>query len=437
MHRATPWIDYHARMRLAIEAYGSTDPGKTRKRNEDYFVMDEGQGIYAVCDGMGGHAAGDEASRTAGESLRVYLTTHREPVERLAKDGSDESKLEAQTLVALAMQKACADVWDIQEKNPEKRGMGSTMVCLVRAGNRLVLGHAGDSRVYLLRQGKVYRLTEDHTLAAAQVRQGFMTQEQADASEFKNVLLRAIGSQPSVQVDTLLLDLIADDLLLLCSDGLHGYLNEDEIPALLAGVPPSDLPQKLIDFANESGGADNITALVIKCAGEPRESLPVSARIDAIRKLPLFRHLSYKETVAVLAIAEARSMKPNEEVVREGTPGDKMYVLSTGQVEVERGGAIIAHLSAGGFFGEMSLVDDMPRSATVRTTEPTELLVLEKKDMLALMQRDPVLGLKIAFCLAQALSSRLRNTNADLITIIEQDDRIPSTEPVPFTSGEG
>src|SRR5439155_22224170 len=87
-------------------------------------------------------------------------------------------------------------------------------------------------------------------------------------------------------------------------------------------------------------------------AGEPRESLPVSARIDAIRKLPLFRHLSYKETVAVLAIAEARTLAANAEVVREGTPGDQMYVLSSGQVSVERGGAVIAHLGAGGLFGE-------------------------------------------------------------------------------------
>lgn len=423
-------------MRLAIEGFGSTDPGQKRKRNEDYMVLDEAQGIYIVCDGMGGHAAGDEASRIAGEAVKAYISGNRKALDEFARVDNDETKLGAQKLVVDAMQKACADVWEIQDKNPEKRGMGSTMVCVVRAGNKLVLGHAGDSRVYLLRQGKVYRLTEDHTLAAAQVRQGFMTQEQADASEFKNVLLRAIGAQPSVQVDTLLLDLIADDMLLLCSDGLHGYLRDEEIPTLLVGSAAKGVPQKLIDLANERGGADNITALVLKCVGEARESLPVSARIDAIRRLPLFRHLSYKETVSVLAIAEARTMSPNSEVVKEGTPGDQMYVLSSGQVSVERNGAVIAHLGAGGFFGEMSLVDDMPRSATVRTMEPTELLVLEKKDMLALMQRDPVLGLKIAFCLAQALSSRLRDTNAELITIIEQDDRVPSTEPVPFTRGE-
>jgi serine/threonine protein phosphatase PrpC len=423
-------------MRFAIEAHGATDPGRKRKRNEDFFVVDEAQGVFIVCDGMGGHAAGDEASHLAAETVRTFVSEHRAPLDRLARDDSEQARLHAQQLVVDAMQKACSAVWEAQEKDPAKRGMGSTMVCLLRAGARLVLGHVGDSRVYLLRGGRVYRLTDDHTLTAAQVRQGFLTQEQADASELKHVLIRAIGAQPSVQVDTLLLDMIAEDLLLLCTDGLHGYLDDEEMPALLVSRAPRDLPARLIELANERGGSDNITALVLKCTGQAGETLPVTARIDAIRRLPLFRHLSYKETVSVLAIAEARALEPNVEVVREGAAGDEMFVLSSGRVTVERNGATIAELGAGGFFGEMSLVDDMPRSATVRTLERSELLVLEKKDMIALMQREPVLGLKIAFCLAQALSARLRSTNAEIVTIVEQDERIPSTEPVPFRSGD-
>src|SRR5262249_32047263 len=148
----------------------------------------------------------------------------------------------------------------------------------------------------------------------------------------KNVLLRAIGAQPSVQVDTLLLDMIAEDILLLCTDGLHGYFEDNELQPMLLSRPLAALPERLIAHANDRGGADNITAVVRKVVGQAEQTLPVSARIDAIRSLPLFRHLSYKETVSVLAIAEARALDGNVEVVREGTSGDQMFVLSSGRV---------------------------------------------------------------------------------------------------------
>lgn len=424
-------------MRVTLDAHGATDPGKTRTRNEDYFVVDSDAGVYVVCDGMGGHAAGDEASRLAAETFHAEIAAHRAPLDRLATDPSEEARIAAQQLVVDSIERACGVVWAAQEADPQKRGMGSTMVCLVRAGARMVLGHVGDSHVYLLRAGKVYRLTEDHTLAEAQVKQGFVTREAAEHSDFKNVLLRAVGAQPNVQVDTLLMDLVAGDLILLCSDGLHGYLEDDELPALLESAPARELPAHLIALANERGGSDNITALVIEASGEVTETLPVSARIEAVRGLPLFRHLSYKEAVSLLAIAQARTIAAGTVIVREGSQDREMYVVSSGRVAVERGGSLIAELGPGGVFGEMSLVDDMPRSATVKALDPTELVVLTQKDMRGLMQRDPVVGLKIVFCLAQELSVRLRHTNAELELLIGQDvERVPSTEPVPFTRGE-
>lgn len=425
-------------MRLTVEAHGATDPGKTRKRNEDYYVIDPQAGVYVVCDGMGGHAAGDEASRLAAETFRAEIAAHREPLERLRADPSDEARIAAQQVVVDAIERACEVVWQAQEADPQKRGMGSTMVALVRAGGRMVLGHVGDSRVYLVRQGRVYRLTEDHTLAEAQVKQGFITRDAAEQSDFRNVLLRAVGAQQNVQVDTLLMDLVADDRLLLCSDGLHGYLDDAELVTLFETVPVRELPSRLVALANDRGGADNITAIVLETNGEVTETLPVSARIEAIRKLPLFRHLAYKEAVALLAIAQTRVIAPGTVIVREGSPDREMYVVSTGRVGVERGGTLLAELGPGGVFGEMSLVDDMPRSATVKAVETTELVVLSQKKMLDLMQRDSVLGLKVLFSLAQELSARLRHTNAELELLIGQDvERMPSTEPVPFTRGEG
>lgn len=424
-------------MNLTLEAHGASDVGKTRTRNEDTFVVDDAAGVYVVCDGMGGHAAGDEASRLTAETFCKEIAANRAPLDRLATNPSDDARIAAQQLVVDSIQRACEVVYAAQEADPAKRGMGSTMVCLLRAGPRMVLGHVGDSRVYLLRQQQVYRLTEDHTLAEAQVRQGFVTREAAAHGDFKNVLLRAVGAQSSVQVDTLLMDLVAGDVLLLCSDGLHGCIEDDELPALLGGASEGERPARLIEIANDRGGADNITAVVIEVHGEVSETLPVSARIDAVRGLPLFRHLSYKETVALMAIAEARTIAPGTTIVREGSEDRDMYVVSNGRVAVERGATVIAELGPGGVFGEMALVDDMPRSATVKAVVPTDLVVLSQTDMLGLMQRDPVLGLKVVFCLAQQLSVRLRHANAELDLVIDQDlEHVPSTEPVPFTRGE-
>src|SRR4029077_8113704 len=120
-----------------------------------------------------------------------------------------------------------------------------------------VIGHVGDSRVYLVRNGQCHRLTEDHTLIAAQLKAGTITKEQATTSQYRNVITRAVGIQESVQVDTLIVDLVPGDVFLLCSDGLHGYLTDEEIPALV-GEDLKSVPEKLIAVANERGGKDNI-----------------------------------------------------------------------------------------------------------------------------------------------------------------------------------
>jgi serine/threonine protein phosphatase PrpC len=429
-------------MTLTLRAVGVTDVGRKRKNNEDVFVADEELGLFAVADGMGGHRAGEEASRLAVETVGDHLRAHQDVVAALARDPSEANKLAAHQLVYDAFQKACATVYAAQEADERKKGMGSTLVSVVRAGDRAIVGHVGDSRVYLFRGGSVYRLTEDHTLAEAQVKQGMLSREAAEKSDFRNVLLRAIGAQPSVQVDTLLMDLLAGDVLLLCSDGLHGYVRDEELPGLLARqATPADLPRALVDLANERGGKDNITALVVECRGEERDSLPASTRIEAIRKLSLFRSLDYREQVEVISLARLRGVPAGELLLREGTKGDEMFVVTSGRLSVERGGKVLAELGPGTCVGEMALVDDEPRSADVRTLEPCELLVVTRKEMVALMQREPVLGNKILLRLVRTLAARLRAANASYTHMEEDppaDDRpdvpesgTPPTERVP------
>jgi len=367
---------------------------------------------------MGGHAAGEIASKRATEVLRQHILSNRSVLEALVDNPAQEPKQAVVSLVEEAIQRACSDIYRLASADPSKRGMGTTLVCLLVVGTKGVIGHVGDSRIYLLRAGKCHRLTEDHTLVAAQVKAGTLTKEQAAASQFRNVITRAVGIQESVQVDTLTLDLLPEDSFLLCSDGLHGYLEEDELEQIVSDHPSSELPQTLVALANQRGGRDNITALVVSIewdgvlSGE--EAVEAHAPMEMLRTMPLFRHLTYKEQTAVLSIASTRSFELDDEIVSEGDHGDDLFIVVKGRVMIEKDGVQIAEVQTGGHFGEMGLVDNAPRSATVRATEPTRAMVIPRSELMTLMKREPVLAVKMLWSFLQVLSGRLRTMNSDL-----------------------
>ncbi len=403
-------------MPMQVRAYGLTDLGRKRQGNEDAFIIDDTHGLYVVCDGMGGHNAGEVASARAIEVVGQFVQEHFATVRQLAEAPTTQNWLAVQALVEEAVQAACAEIYRMAQADPNKRGMGTTFVGLFIAGDKAVIGHVGDSRIYQLRQGKAHRLTEDHTLIAAQLKAGTITKSEASQSPYRNVITRAVGIQESVQVDTLLFDLLPGDLYLLCSDGLHGYLTDGEAEGLLNTKPWEQLPKKLIDLANSRGGKDNITAVVVGMGGEvsAEVSSEAAAKMEALKRIPLFQHLTYKEQTAVLAIASTRTYPGGREIVVEGQPGDELFVVVRGRVEVEKGGVEIAELKSGGHFGEMGLIDNAPRSATVRATEPTRLMVVGRAELLHLMRREPVLAVKLLWSLVKVLSDRLRATNAEL-----------------------
>ncbi|MBJ6762749.1 Stp1/IreP family PP2C-type Ser/Thr phosphatase [Myxococcaceae bacterium JPH2] len=406
-------------MALTTEAFGLTDVGRKRQHNEDAMLVDVPLGLYMVADGMGGHAAGEVASARATEVVKQHVSANRHLLKDLASNPTADSRSAAAALVEVAVQRACADIYRTAMTDSTKRGMGTTFVCLAVGGNKGVIGHVGDSRVYLVRHGQCHRLTEDHTLVAAQLKAGTITKEQAATSQYRNVITRAVGIQESVQVDTLIVDLMPGDVFILCSDGLHGYIEDEEILPLVAGLPPVDLPRRLIDMANERGGKDNITAVVVKVAGDSatlasEETSEAQSRMEALRKIPLFRHLTYKEQTAVLSIATTRTYPAGREIVVEGQPGEELFVVIRGRVAIEKNGVEIAELRAGGHFGEMGLIDNAPRSATVRATEPTRTMVIARSDLMGLMKRESILAVKMLWSFVQVLSDRLRATNSEL-----------------------
>jgi serine/threonine protein phosphatase PrpC len=342
--------------------------------------------------------------------------------DELSLDSTTDKRLAASAAVETAIQKASAEIYDLASEDTTKRGMGTTFVCLVVAGSKGVIGHVGDSRVYLLRAGQCHRLTEDHTLVAAQIKAGTISKKQANSAQYRNVITRAVGIQESVQVDTLIVDIMPGDEFILCSDGLHGYFENGEMISLARSIPPADLPKRLVDWANQQGGRDNVTVVVVSVEPETagvigEEFAEAQTRIEALRNIPLFKHLTYKERTAILSIASTVTIPSGQEIVTEGLVGDQLFVVVRGRVSVEKRGVSIAELKSGGHFGEMGLVDNEPRSATVRAVEPTRVMVITRLELMNLMRKEPVLAVKMLWSFVQVLSDRLRATNAELSEI--------------------
>jgi serine/threonine protein phosphatase PrpC len=252
-------------MALALEVAGKTDLGCVRANNEDNFGYDSRYGIFVVCDGMGGQAAGEVASKMGVDILLDYFRNLAP-----APVGPPNGRTPGATSLASAIQLANSTIFKAGQEQNGRNGMGSTIVAALVRGNSLAIGHVGDSRIYMVRQGTIQQLTQDHSLVMEQVRRGYITLEQAQKSEMQNIILRALGSEEAVEADIEDLLAMPGDVLLMTSDGLTRHVQDEEILEIVQGS--SNLEQAcgaLVRAARERGGDDNITCLLVRIVRRP------------------------------------------------------------------------------------------------------------------------------------------------------------------------
>ncbi len=259
---------------MRIEAEARTDLGRVRKNNEDCFEVVPDIGLYILSDGMGGEAHGEIASRMAVDTIAQHC---RESLTnpKLAFVGERVEDLGEKTnRLASAIRMANTMIYESAQKHPAQRGMGATVVVVWIDGPRMSIAHVGDSRAYRLRAGSLEQLTQDHSLVAEQVRRGILTQQQADESEMQSVLIRALGIDPTVQVDADEHTLIEGDDLVMCSDGLSRMVTDAGIAStLMTAVNPQEAVERMIEAANDAGGEDNVTVVAIRVKRESNHPL--------------------------------------------------------------------------------------------------------------------------------------------------------------------
>jgi serine/threonine protein phosphatase PrpC len=397
--------------RASIVAAAVSDVGKVRDHNEDAFSCDAERGLFIVCDGMGGHAAGEVASALAVKTVRDRWLA--DSIEQAAEVFAAAAEPDAQKQLMAALRAGAAAAHDAilaeAARDGEKHGMGTTLVAVRAIGGFAVFAHAGDSRAYLVRDKISMQPTEDHTLLARLQAAGIDVDTSGDGARFRSMLTNALGIGTECRVATFLMPLLDGDQVLLCSDGVSEYVGEAEIGEVLTAHPdPQKAAQKLVDLALDRGGSDNATALVARVEKAPKGVSPARYKDDqdALASCPLFAKLSPQQRLRALRIAIGREHAAGDRLPAQTLGGRVAWVILEG--ELERAGAVV---SRGALLYPESLVDDrlLDRDQLAVAKKDVRAIALRSDDFRELCEDDAELGEALLEALSSLTSANHRH----------------------------
>jgi len=405
---------------MRAQAFGLTNKGKVRGHNEDFILVRPELGLYIACDGMGGHNAGEVASKMAAETIAEEIQRHFESIKLYSKEPTIKTREMVKGIIDEAIQTACKKIYTQGSTVQTQQGMGTTLTLVLHCGSNAFMAHAGDARIYLYRDNGLHPMTQDHSLVNELVQKGVLTKAEAVNHPKGNIITRAVGIQEGVEADILHMEMIHGDVLLLCSDGLTKHLTDLDIQAVFKKFPHDTLEalklcaQHFIQTTLDRGAIDNVSAVLV---GLDQDGVSknndaqtgATKKIETLKRIPLFSDLDYQQLMKILEIIEVKSFNAEELVIREGEKGDQMFILLQGKAQVLKNQTQINLLGTGAYFGEMSLIDDAPRSASVKALEKTKMIVLSKARLFQTLQSDTLMANKVYWFFLQTLSKRLRD----------------------------
>lgn len=389
-----------------------SERGRERKSNEDGVLVLKRVPLFAVADGAGS----SEAARLALLLLKGQSGHLAGRAADVKKNPSSAARLGLVRFFKGAFERANEALVEASAESAVR--LTSTLVAATVIGRYLFIGHVGDSRAYLLRDGQLRCLTDDHTLAAAQLRRGDITEAELLNSPFRSTLSQAVGMSSTIEIDTAEVHLIEGDLLLLCTNGLHRFVDHD---AITAALDPRDLErssERLIDLVAAAGAPDNTTVLLV--ATEPDVSDQVSPEVldRAVREVFLFRDLSDPEWNQVAPYLEETQHAANEVIRRAGEPSDRMAFVAHGAVAVQ-GLVERREIGPSGHFGTLGLVTRGEDLDTVTAIASTRLFVLTRERFEQLVRDQPALGTRLGLAVLESLGDRLGVLTTRLAKVIE------------------
>lgn len=402
---------------MEIKSVALTDPGLKKSSNEDSFIQDEKNNLFIVADGMGGAKRGTFASQKACELIHKKfirkLPILKNLIESTDPDDSEKMKLEWDTII----NEASLELLTMAQKEPELKGMATTLTLLWMANDKAYLAHVGDSRCYLRRETGLHLLTRDHTYGEQARAKGLDTNiPKAKA------LTQAVGFSKRVMIDHLIIELEHDDRFLICSDGLTDQLPSASLAVSLGEKIRSANMKDLIEMAKERSARDNITLIAISVDLPAINDITSTTKHQYLKVLPFFEKLSYTDITQLLEISHQRDFSRNQHILKDGEHGRQFYVIIQGSVCIKKGEKTVSSLSVGDYFGEMSLIDGQSRSADVFSTDETILLEFSHERFFRLIQSNHQLGVKILWNFNKRFTSLIRSLNTQNDSHSNSDD---------------
>ncbi len=398
---------------MQIDSTALSDVGLQRDHNEDACLADDVNGLYIVADGMGGAAAGEVASAIAIERVSSFFRP------RLAELRTGEMQEPAfrQRLARLAdaaIQDACQHVYQAAVQDGAKAGMGTTLTILVLLERLAIVGHVGDSRMYLKRNDTLFPLTTDHSFVNEMVHKGALTEEEALKHPMANLLTRAVGPQAGVQSDVNVFDVYNGDTFFLCSDGVSKGVSEQTLlQTLTATQSLATSAEQIINAANDAGGDDNATVVLARVTDNV--SVDISAaheaavddKVRALRDLPLFAGLQPTELAAVVSLAGAMELNAGDVIVNAGDFSSRFFVVARGRVMLSLHGAEVLERQQGTHFGDVECFAGTPAMLASTAMTPSLVLTFERAHLEDVCRRNPALGVQLLWRFTIAGATRV------------------------------
>jgi serine/threonine protein phosphatase PrpC len=397
-------------------SYSTTHVGRSSTSNQDVLLIDKELSAYILCDGMGGTAGGSTAATLAAQAALDYLREHAATIANISNSTSDPRSLV--TLAEAALLAANEKVYTYSQQHSDLRGSGTTLSLLITSGNSGVCAHVGDSQVFLVRDKKLLQLTKDHSLAQDLIDRGKLDKSQLQSFPFRHILSRAIGIQASVTVDTLPLEILPGDRFLLVTGGLSTRIGCTSLQVLLSNDDPQRIPETLVSVARESPDDESLSAIVVEAIANKDEyneqiarAAEVLLRTNVLNEVSLFQELDSQSILRLVDASTVVECLEGSTLVRQGEVEASLYVILDGSFDVIVDNHPLARLTRGNHFGEMALLTNQPRSASICARTDGKALRITSEAFQRFIAEYPQEGVRMMTALARELSDRLRSTN--------------------------